>query len=164
MNEAGVKRDTKRVGDISEAIVIAEFVKAGYYVSIPFGENHRYDLIVERDNVLSRIQVKTGRLRKGVILFNRCSAHFHRNGKNRPYTRDEIDYFAVDCRDTDGVYVISVDDGPMTTGSLRVAPTKNGQGKHLRWASGYLLNERSTKSGRADLNLWSICEAPSAPL
>jgi hypothetical protein len=34
---------TKRVGDISELRVMCDLVAAGFLVSIPFGENHRYD-------------------------------------------------------------------------------------------------------------------------
>ena len=63
-------RNTKRVGTISEAAVIMRFVKLGYRVSLPFGESTPYDLIVESPNdTLFRIQVKTGRLRNGVIRF-----------------------------------------------------------------------------------------------
>lgn len=39
--------------------------KAGYLISIPFGEDHRYDIIAEKDDRFYRVQVKTGRLRKG---------------------------------------------------------------------------------------------------
>jgi cupin superfamily acireductone dioxygenase involved in methionine salvage len=37
-------------------------------VSIPFGENHRYDLIADDGERLLRIPVKTGRLRGAVKL------------------------------------------------------------------------------------------------
>ncbi len=50
-------------------MVLGALMRAGYFVSIPFGENHRYDLIAGKDNALYRVQVKTGRLRKGAILF-----------------------------------------------------------------------------------------------
>jgi hypothetical protein len=52
-----------------------DLVRAGYLVSIPFGEDHRYDLVVEKDGILSRVQVKTGRLRNGVVMFNCYSSH-----------------------------------------------------------------------------------------
>lgn len=38
---------TKVTGDTTEAIVLAEFLKAGFPVLLPFGENHRYDLVIE---------------------------------------------------------------------------------------------------------------------
>ena len=97
MNAAGVKRDTKRVGDISEAAVALALLEAGYRVCVPFGENNRFDLVIERDNVLSRVQVKTGRVRIGSIIFNCFRSHTHRGGASaRRYVR-EVEYFGVYC-------------------------------------------------------------------
>lgn len=62
--DPGVKRNTKRVGDLSELRLMHDLVRAGYLVSIPFGENHRYDLVIEKDGVFKSVQVKTGRMRK----------------------------------------------------------------------------------------------------
>ena len=39
--------DTKGAGDISEAVVLAEFLTAGFPVLVPFGDDRRYDLVVE---------------------------------------------------------------------------------------------------------------------
>jgi len=132
------KRDTKSVGDASEAMMISVLVRMGFLVSIPFGENHRYDLVAEMDGLLKRIQVKTGRLRKGVVLFNCCSTHGHRGHPSRPYTENEIDYYGVFCPELGSAYLVPVTAVRSTTvGSLRVRPTTNGQVKHLFWGSTY---------------------------
>jgi uncharacterized protein YwbE len=145
--ETGVKRNTKRVGDISELRVMHDLVQAGYLVSIPFGEDHRYDLIVEKDSVLSRVQVKTGRLRKGVVVFNCFSSHTHRGGvATRMYT-GEVEYIGVFCPDTDCTYLLPLIDVPVIRGMLRVEPPRNGQMKGLRWARDYILG----KGGRPRL-------------
>ncbi|HEX5273791.1 MAG TPA: group I intron-associated PD-(D/E)XK endonuclease [Candidatus Rubrimentiphilum sp.] len=107
--ETHVKRNTKRIGDLSEIMVLAALIRAGYYVSIPFGEDHRYDLIAEKDNAVYKVQVKSGRLRKGAILFACYSSHAHRGGGMRRYT-GEIDLFGVYCADVDGVYLIPAGD------------------------------------------------------
>ena len=79
-------RDTKSVGDLSEMLLAGKLALAGYGVAFPLGENQRYDLIIEKNEVLSRVQVKTGRLRNGVVRFNCYSSHAHRNGPStRPY-------------------------------------------------------------------------------
>jgi hypothetical protein len=70
------KRDTKSIGDLSEAMVIAVLVRHGYLISIPFGENHRYDLIADDGERLLRIQVKTGRLRRGGAGSSDSNRHF----------------------------------------------------------------------------------------
>jgi hypothetical protein len=50
----------------------------------------------------------------------------------------EIDYFAVYCRETGGVYLVPISDVPVTnTATLRVEPTKNGQRSRIRPAERY---------------------------
>jgi hypothetical protein len=36
-----------RIGDESEAYIIAHLMQAGYDILLPFGKNHRYDLVIE---------------------------------------------------------------------------------------------------------------------
>ncbi len=62
-----IKRDTKSKGDLSELIVAVALTRAGYAVSKPLGENQRYDLIADDGERLHRVQVKTGRVRDGVV-------------------------------------------------------------------------------------------------
>ncbi len=66
----------KVIGDRSTLAIMAAFDLAGY-VSVPFGENTRYDLMIDNDGYLSRVQCKTGRLREGAIRFNTCSVYAH---------------------------------------------------------------------------------------
>lgn len=47
--------NTKTKGNIGEAVVLSEFVKRGTQVSIPFGDNARYDLIAEFNGKLNKI-------------------------------------------------------------------------------------------------------------
>jgi len=132
------KRDTKRVGDISEARVLAALVEAGYLVSRPFGENQRYDLIIDDGRRLYRVQVKTGRLRGAVIAYSCSSSHAHRNGKQRPYF-GEIDYLAVYCPQTKKVYLLPEQEFVATMAHLRLSPTRNNMTKGIRWASRFAL-------------------------
>ena len=50
--------NNKNIGNTSLGIAIAYFVSNGYTVSIPLNDTQDYDLIVEKDNILSRVQVK----------------------------------------------------------------------------------------------------------
>ena len=63
----------KDVGDRSMLAVIFALRELGYGLYLPFGENTRCDLILERDGFLDRVQCKTGRLRKGAVVFA-CAA------------------------------------------------------------------------------------------
>lgn len=134
-------RDTKSVGELSELVVAVALARAGYCVAKPLGENSRYDLIIDKDGKLSRVQVKTGRLRNGVILFHTYSTHTHRKGiACRPYTA-EIDFFGIYCPDLGNVYLVPIEDTARLSGTLRVDDTKNGQSSQVRWAQPYLLDE-----------------------
>ena len=113
---------------------------AGLDLLIPFGENTRYDLVVDLDSRLVRVQCKTGRLRNGAVFFATCSAYgHHRNPQahRRDYA-DEIDYFAIYCPETSGVYLIPIEDVPSkSSAALRVKPASNNQSRRVRLASRY---------------------------
>ena len=127
------KRDTKTRGDASEMRVILALAEAGYAVSIPFGENHRYDLIADEGSRLLRVQVKTGRLRGGVIKYSCSSSHAHRGGYRRSYF-GEIELLAVYCPQTRKVYLLPESQFVATQSHMRVHPPKNNIKKGIRWA------------------------------
>ncbi len=140
-----MKRNTKLVGDISEANVMAALLEAGYSIAVPFGENQRYDLIAERDGMFLRVQVKTGRLRNGVILFNGYSSHSHRKGVSCRRYAGDVDLFGIYCRQNETVYLVPIADVRLK-GSLRVVPTANAQREKIRWADQYRVGAASSKA------------------
>lgn len=50
--------NSKSKGNLGEIKVASEFIKWGCTVSFPFGDNARYDLIVDDGDSLKRVQVK----------------------------------------------------------------------------------------------------------
>ena len=130
----------KDVGDRSTLAIMYALRLQGAAILVPFGENTRYDLVVDEDGTLTRVQCKTGRRRNGVVRFNTCSSYAHHpNPKmvRRPYT-GEIDEFAVCCPDLGTVYRIPIDEMPnVRIGSLRVAPSRNHQARGVRLAAAY---------------------------
>lgn len=57
------------VGNMSEALVLAAYTNAGFCVSVPFGNGCAYDLVVDIGSRLLKVQVKTGWLRQGCLIF-----------------------------------------------------------------------------------------------
>ena len=106
---------------------------------MPFGRNHRYDLVVDLGDRFVTVQCKTGRLRKGRIVFNARSTRVNSKGFHSRDYRGQVDAFAVFCPDTDAVYVVTVDESTSSDVCLRVEPTANGQAKGVRWASDHEL-------------------------
>jgi hypothetical protein len=69
---------------MTEAVILVHLIQGGDSVSLPFGNNQRYDMVIDREGRLVKAQCKTGRLRNGVVLFNACS--FNRfTGAERDY-------------------------------------------------------------------------------
>lgn len=140
-NGKSATRDTKRVGMLGESAFIYRFVQLGFRVSIPFGENSPYDLIVESpDGRLFKIQVKTGRIRSGVLRFSAVSSHWHRG---RPATRYDgrIDAFGIYSPSDDQCYLIGVADISVRGdhGYLRIEPARNNMQRGIHWARNYVL-------------------------
>jgi hypothetical protein len=126
---------TSSKGNLSESKVLTAYIQAGFLVSLPFGGGAPYDLIVDTGRRLLKVQVKTGRLRNGCVLFptQRYSGH---DGKGRGYDADELDVFAVYCPDNEQIYIVPLGDHT-TEGRLRCFETRNRQQQKIRWARGY---------------------------
>ena len=125
-------------------MVLARLLEVYPLVLIPFGENQRYDLLIDDNGDFVRVQCKTGRLRNGVVLFNTCSITYHHPGNRgtRQYMhhyRGAADVFGVYCRETGRVYVVPVEEVGVRNGFLRIAPPKNSQSKKVRWAKDFAL-------------------------
>jgi hypothetical protein len=127
------------VGLRTEAAILAELVRRGYHVLVPFGTNQRYDLVLDLNGEFIRAQCKKGRLRNGVIRFGARSTRLNSRGVfSRGYV-GEVEIFLVQCPETNRIYAVPVEDVPPTEGWLRVRPTRNGQKEHVRWARDYEL-------------------------
>ena len=144
MEQLRPKQNHKAIGEHSEAIIMAKLLEVGYGILTPFGDNRRYDLVIEdADGNFYRIQCKTGWLENdgAYIEFAASSSYYHtragRTGYGRKDYRGQIDYFAVFSPDTKGVYLVPVEHVGKASGILRLQPTRNKQEKNVRWAKDY---------------------------
>ena len=130
----------KAKGDRSTLAIMLALSEAGYAVLVPFGENTRYDLVIDDGVSLKRVQCKTGRLRDGGIRFAARSSYAH-HPNPRMVVRDylgQIDFFGVYCPETGGAYLVPVEDAQVrAAGTLRVTPPRNGQRRRIRQAADY---------------------------
>jgi hypothetical protein len=125
-----------QIGDISEAIVRARFIEKGYIVLVPQNSALRYDIVVEKDGIFQRVQIKTGHLHNGAVVFNAASQDPNDRSKKITY-RGDIDVFAVYCHELHTVYFLRIDDTPAMLCHLRLTATKNNQRNGIRWAVDY---------------------------
>jgi len=142
----GPKQNPKAVGERSQVIIIFKLLEAGYNVLTPYGDNTRYDPVIEdADGNFYRVQCKTGWLENegAYIAFKTSSSYYHtragRTSHGRRDYRGQIEYFAVYCSDTGKVYLVPVDHVGTSHANLRLLPTANKQEKTVRWAKDYLV-------------------------
>lgn len=133
--------NSKRIGNIVEAKVLAKFVEMGIPIYIPFGDDEKADLIAEFDGKLNKIQVKTSiKSKNGCSIFDLTSSTAHRtNGERRKYLNSEIDYFALYSLDRDKIYLMKVPDNPMSAITIRFEDTKSGMKSRVNYESDFLI-------------------------
>lgn len=136
--------DAKKKGNLTEMQCMSAFMEQGCGVSIPFGDNSKYDFIADVDGHLLKIQVKTASLKNdNVIKFSCRSTHVNCTGvKNIRYSANDIDYFATYWDNK--CYLVPVEECSVEK-TLRFVPPKNGQIKGITFAKDYLLNIQLAK-------------------
>ncbi|HTE60240.1 MAG TPA: group I intron-associated PD-(D/E)XK endonuclease [Solirubrobacteraceae bacterium] len=128
------------VGQRSEAAILAAFVERGFEVLMPWGTNHRYDMVLDLGDRFLRVQCKTGRLKHGTIEFRPQSVRSNtKYVRARPYI-GEVEYFAVYCPATLGIYMVPCDTTTRGHTTLRLEPAANNQSKGIRWAADHELS------------------------
>lgn len=86
--------NTKKQGDIGLGAAIAYFTKLGITVAISLTDSQDYDLIIDKDNKLQRIQVKhTTYKRNGKFLFSLTVKGGNRSsvGKIKKFNVENVD-------------------------------------------------------------------------
>jgi len=124
----------QRKGDATESRILHEFLRREIPVSIPFGDNERYDMVVESDGTFERVQCKTGRYKNGCVIFDCSNVNLH-DGERHDYHGD-IEYFAVYCDYTEEVYMLPVEETGRSEKSLRVEEPEQTSSR-ITWAEDY---------------------------
>ena len=126
------KLHTKDVGSITEALILSKLLQLGEKVLIPFGDNRRYDLLIDKENgSFIRIQCKTALFRTGCVQFSTCSHNKRIKGDDY---KGDADLFIVYCPPLNKYYKIKVDECNVGTMYLRIDPPKNNQKVGIRYA------------------------------
>jgi phage-related protein len=140
------KLSPKARGELTEAIVLAKLIEYGDSVSLPFGDNKRYDMVIDDGRQLHRIQVKTARDGRGArsIEFNTVSTH-PISGRRTKY-HGQIEAFIAYHPGLREFYWVPVEECSSTKCTLRVFPSKNNQKRGVRITGSYRLQPAPTTS------------------
>jgi hypothetical protein len=128
--------NSKAIGDETEARALSELVASGYSVSVPFGDNDKYDLIVDDGTELHQVQCKTGWSNKAETL--RFNTH-SQTTKNGVYYEDtyhgSIDAFLVYYPENEQFYWVDVTEATDQKMELRFASEIDHPS--INWATEY---------------------------
>jgi PD-(D/E)XK endonuclease len=107
------ERNTKRRGELAELVFLLIATRMGFAVSKPYGDNERYDFVLDARlahprfqsaSLLWRIQVKAStQLLNGLY---RVNAHRRTGGRAVPYRIGEIDFIAAYIIPEDTWYIL----------------------------------------------------------
>ena len=128
--------NTKDRGDVTESRIIHEMIARGYSVSVPFGDNDKYDLIIDDGRDLYRVQCKTAWQNKAeTIRFNTHSLTTADGEYHEETYYDRIDAFVVRYPATEQLYWIDVDEA--TTQKMELRFEADLHHPAINWAEKY---------------------------
>lgn len=132
--------NTKKLGLLGELKAQYDFLKEGFNISTPLGDYCSYDLLVEKENKILRIQVKTcEKIIDGKINFKISSNNYY---VNKNYTEQDADYFYLYCLENETGYLYPVKNSNIRGIYLRIDPPKNNQTKGINFAKDFLFQEK----------------------
>lgn len=134
----------KRIGNIGEAKAISWLVEHGISVSIPFGDNERYDLVIDNNGSLERVQVKTSGYcpHNGSITFKLHSSTYHTKSKHNISYENDVDSFIFYDSINDFLYYIPISQvmGKKNI-NIRFDKSINSQSKNCIFADDVLIEK-----------------------
>lgn len=141
--------NTKKLGNLTELQCMTYLYGLGYSISIPFGNADKYDLILDINDKLYKIQIKHSSLyvdlngEPDYIKF-KCTWQSHNTTgySKTKYQANEIDFFATFYNNQ--CYLIPQNECSNEK-TLRIQPPKNGQRKGISFLEDYLAEEVISK-------------------
>lgn len=120
-----MQENNKQKGLLTETKCLLSLLENKIEVSIPYGDNSRYDFIIDINNVLYKVQCKTSRKTKSNAYEISTSSNNWKTKEKRNY-KNEIDFFITIVEDN--CYLIPIKDvGNQNTFSMRILPPLNNQ-------------------------------------
>lgn len=128
--------NSKSRGDETEAAIIQHLISNGYSVSIPFGDNDKYDIVVDNGKKLFRVQCKTAWQNKDETIRFNTHSQTTKDGEYHENTyQGDIDAFVVRYPKTEAMYWIPIAEATEQKMELRF--TAEIEHPSINWADEY---------------------------
>jgi PD-(D/E)XK endonuclease len=131
-------------GAVAEAAVTSAAIQLGLTVLRPLCEGRRYDLIIDLEPELLRVQCKLARRLEGVLSISLQTCRYTPKGYVRTsYSAAEIDAVAIYSVDLRSCFLVPIREvSGRRAMSLRLDPTGNNQAQGIKWAQDYEFDSR----------------------
>ena len=139
--------DSKQLGNLTELQCITRFYELGYPISIPYGDSQKYDMILDVDGKLYRLQCKHAKLNFNddnivthITIKTTWQSGYtkHSTYVRNQYTKDDCDYFVTHYEGKN--YLIPVEECSNEK-NLRIIPPKNGQRSNINFLEKFIDEE-----------------------
>jgi len=128
--------EKKQLAKEGELRFAAEFIRNGWDVFLPYGEDSPIDLLIQKNGEYKRVQIKATKSKNGV-LFGRLKSS--NNWQVKKYSKREIDFFGIYDAENKSGYLLPIEAVlGMTEITLRLEKAKNNQQKNTRNAGEYV--------------------------
>ncbi|MBJ8004892.1 hypothetical protein BWGOE4_44870 [Bacillus mycoides] len=129
---------TKTKGDLAVLKAQVDLYEKGYMILTPQTEHSPFDLVVYKDGLFKRVQVKYRELNpRGILEVRFRSSYSTANGvATKEVNKEEIDVYCIYCPQTDLCYYFDPKLFNKSI-SLRVDSPKNQQEKKVNFANDY---------------------------
>jgi hypothetical protein len=126
-------------GAAAEAAIAAAAIRMGLVVLRPLCEGGRYDLVIDLEPELLRVQCKWANRRDGVLSINLSGSRLTPGGYVRTtYTAAEVDAIGAYSAELKSCFLIPIAEVNERRGvHLRLEPARNNQARRIRWAHEY---------------------------
>ena len=130
--------DTLLKGDTTELKCLLDFQSRGYYCSVPFSGSCIYDVIVDINGKLKRIQCKTSRYYNGTLIMNCCRQTTNTIETRRyKYKKEDFDYYYTYYNDYGFLFP---NNGNLTAVQMRIDAPNSAFQDTINVGADYLLD------------------------
>ncbi|MFB3919988.1 MAG: group I intron-associated PD-(D/E)XK endonuclease [Candidatus Velamenicoccus archaeovorus] len=127
--------ETKLKGDIAEAYVLFLLKQRGFHVLVPWGEDHRFDMVAEKNGIYKKVQVKYVSAKNGILEIPLRSCNNH---KVIHYSPLDVDIIAAYHDAARKVYFVPLKNiSNRSSFKIRLIPARNNQQEKIVPASRY---------------------------
>jgi hypothetical protein len=126
-------------GAAAEAAIAAAAIRMGLVVLRPLCEGGRYDLVIDLEPELLRVQCKWANRLSSVLSINLSGSRLTPAGYVRTtYTAAEVDAIGAYSAELESCFLIPIAEVNERRGvHLRLEPARNNQARRIRWAHDY---------------------------